>query len=148
MVLSNLENRLRCCTGMQIVRLKRRLWDHQIGVKSASSLPRTKSAPRGSNSTTFVQGVFQFFNLHNISTNPVGVSSVLPNRYPIKGAHPMVQMRVNDIWLDIRCTYKTKLKFEKFVIGGWCVASCTSIQCSKFTFKAWGYAIRYVRVHG
>ena len=37
---------------------------------------------------------------------------------------------------NIRYAYKTKLKFEKFGIGGWCVASCTSIQCSKFTVQA------------
>ena len=37
---------------------------------------------------------------------------------------------------NIRYTCKTKLKFEKFGIGGWCVASCTSIQCSKFSVQA------------
>ena len=38
----------------------RRPWDRQIGVKSASSPPRPKSAPRGSKSTTFAKGIFSF----------------------------------------------------------------------------------------
>ena len=45
----------------------RRPWDRQIGVKSASSPPRPKSAPRGSRSTIFVQGIFQSFELRNSS---------------------------------------------------------------------------------
>ena len=56
----------------------RRPWDRQIGVKSASSPPRAKSAPRGSKSTTFAKGIFQLFNLQKIGMNPVGDRSVLP----------------------------------------------------------------------
>ena len=43
----------------------RRPWDRQIGVKSASSPPRAKSAPRGSKSTTFSKGICQPFELRN-----------------------------------------------------------------------------------
>ena len=54
----------------------RRPWDRQIGVKSASSPPRPKSAPRGSKSTTFAKGIFQLFNLRKIASNPMGDPSV------------------------------------------------------------------------
>ena len=61
----------------------RRPWDRQIGVKSASSPPRPKSAPRGSKSTTFAKGIFQLFNLRKIAPNPMGDPSVLPIQSPI-----------------------------------------------------------------
>ena len=91
----------------------RRPWDRQIGVKSASSPPRPKSAPRGSKSTTFAGGIFQLFNLQKIGMNPVGDPSVLLTQSPIY------------LWLQAEV-------WEAFAIGGWCVVSCTSIQISKF----------------
>ena len=95
----------------------RRPWDRQIGVKSASSPPRPKSAPRGSKSTTFAKGIFQLFNLQKIGMNPVGDPSVLPTQSPIS------------LWLKAAA-------WEAFAIGGWCVVSCMSIQISKFTVRA------------
>ena len=71
----------------------RRPWDRRIGVKSASSPPRPKTAPRGSKSTTFAKGIFQLFNVQTIGMNPIGV---LPFYL-----------------LHLRYTYKTELKFEK-----------------------------------
>ena len=56
----------------------RRPWDRQIGVTSASSPPRPKSAPRCSKSTTFAKDFFQLFNLQKIGMNPIGDPSVLP----------------------------------------------------------------------
>ena len=41
------------------------------GAKSASGALGPKSAPRGSKSVTFAQGLFQFFNLQKIDTNPI-----------------------------------------------------------------------------
>ena len=48
---------------------------------------------------------------------------------------------------NIRYTYGSKLQLEVFGIGGWCVVSCTSIQVSKFTVQAQGYASWQVTVH-
>ena len=98
----------------------RRSWDRQIGVKSASSPPRAKSAPRGSKSTTFAKVFFQLFNLQKIGMNPLGDPSVLPTQFPIY------------LWLQAEV-------WEAFAIGGWCVVSCTSIQISKFTVQPKGY---------
>ena len=72
----------------------RRPWDRQIGVKSAWSLPRPKSASRGSKSNTFANGTFQLFNFEIIGMNPI---EILPFYL-----------------LNLRYTYKTELKFEKF----------------------------------
>ena len=132
MLLSRWKNRLRFRTRMQIVRLTRRLWDCQIGVKSASSPPRAKSAPRGSKSTTFAKGIFQLFNLQKIGMNPIGDPSVLPTQCPIYLWHQA------EAW-------------EAFPIGGWCVVStipyfvplCLNrkFQISKFTVQpqGWGF---------
>ena len=79
-------------------------WDRQIGVKSASSPPRAKSAPRGSKSTTFAKGIFQLFNLQKIGMNPIGDPSVLPTQFPIY------------LWLQAEV-------WEAFAIAGWCVVS-------------------------
>ena len=51
--------------------------------KSASGAPGSKSAPRGSKSTTFAKGIFQLVNLQKIAMNPIGEPSVLPTQYPI-----------------------------------------------------------------
>ena len=51
--------------------------------KTASGAPRPKSAPRGSNSTTFAQGKFQVSNLQKMVANPIGESSVSPFQHPI-----------------------------------------------------------------
>ena len=94
----------------------RRPWDRQIGVKSASSPPRAKSAPRGSKSTTLAKGFFQLLDLQKLGMNPVGDPSVLPTQSPLY------------LWLQAAAR-------EAFAIGGWCVVSCTSIQISKFTVQ-------------
>ena len=82
----------------------RRPWDRQIGVKSASSPPRAKSAPRGSKSTTFAKEIFQLFNPQKIGMNPVGDPSVLPTQSLLY------------LWLQAEV-------WEAFAIGGWCVVS-------------------------
>ena len=51
--------------------------------KGAAGAPGRKSAPRGSKSATFAQGLFRLFNPHKIDTNPIGEPSVLPFQYPI-----------------------------------------------------------------
>ena len=104
----------------------RRPWDRQIGVKSASSPPRPKSAPRGSKSTTFAKAIFQLFNLQKIAMNPIGDPSVLLTQSPIY------------LWLQAEV-------WEAFAIGGWCVVSsipyfvplCLNrkFQISKFTVQ-------------
>ena len=86
--------------------------------KAASGAPRPKSAPRGSNSTTFAQGKFQVSSRQKMVANPIGEPSVSPLQYSI---------------------------YEK-LLGGWCVLSCKSIQFPKFRVQTWGYAIRYVMV--
>ena len=96
--------------------LKPHPWVRQIGVKSASSPPRAKSAPRGSKSTTFARGIIQSFHLPNFLHNPIGDPSVLPIQYPIY------------LWLQAAA-------WEAFGIGGWRFVSCTSKQISKFTVQ-------------
>ena len=87
-----------------------------------------KSAPRGTKSSIFAKGYFQPFSLLKFFLNPAGESSVLPIQ------HPTYWWDQAEVW-------------EEFGIGGWWVVSCTSIQISKFTVQAQGYAIRYVMVH-
>ena len=97
----------------------RRPWDRQIGVKSASSPPRPKSAARCSKSTTFAKGFFQLFNFQKIAMNPIGNPSVLPTQYPI---YLSDKAEVWEVW-----TWKL-VCCELHVV--------TSIQCSKFTVQA------------
>ena len=75
-----------------------------------------KSALRDKESTTFAQECFSSPSFKKLLRIQQGILPFCP--------------------FNIRYTYKTKLKFEKFGFGGWCVASCTSIQCSKFTVQA------------
>ena len=82
MCLSNIQNRLRSRTRMQLVKLKRRLRDRQVEFESALSLPRAKSAPRGSKSTTFAWGKIQVSNPQTMIANPIGEPSVSPFQYP------------------------------------------------------------------
>ena len=93
------------------------LWDRQIGVKSASSPPRPKSAPRGSKSTTFAGGFCSALQ----SSKKWYESS--------RGSFRFINS-ISDIYLWLQAEV-----WEAFAIGGWCVVSCTSIQISKLTVQ-------------
>ena len=105
MLLEYSQNRLHSRTRMQNVR------SHVVretvrseSNRPRSSPPRSKSAPRGSKSTTFAKGIFQLFNLQKIGMNPIGDPSVLPIQFPIY------------LWLQAEV-------WEAFAIEGWCVVS-------------------------
>ena len=84
-------------------------------IKTDSGAPRPKSAPRGSNSTTFAQGKFQVSSRQKMVANPIGNP-------------PFHHFNIGYI-------YGSKLQLEK-LLGDWCVVSCKSIQFPKFGVQA------------